>query len=710
MSEDNGEGGRTGYTLPGYKYLGPGNDLDLGEPTNDLDRIAQEHDQTYASIQDEYETKIKGGQFEEATVREWAKNEVKRADETFLKQVYGYEATSKYDSAAKYAALSGIGIKYLGELVLGPIYPRFKSHEAIERYNASKRRMAKAVGLKTDSTQMASLPSTITSGVDNEIQKQTYSFKKMFNLHIKSTLCTYKKEEPSADAANGRIIIKTFIHTLPWHKIFMYLTHKEYDDMIAGHHTASVKSTYMKIYNLGNRTPFVASSGTVQYANANSQTTIGIWEDMGRHGMIKLGENITPATLYGKKIGELTAQSQYRQVAGDNQSAACQGKFIDNRMEYWYHNGIYDTTTGQRSTESIEMYSYLPALIASAKIFYNATNSIGLIYEETHVPKDGTFHVRNNAWRFLNYDYLTNRAPIHNVVLRNGEQMACEHIIAEPVKYEHATIDNYLYNNIQNTPGLSYTPPVGIGILPLLSSDGNHENSILNIMVEVGITLECMSHGQNVLYTAMRNPQPNPFVMGYQMKDHQFAEIILGHQPITSLIKTPIERQPDPVSVNVLLPSGSRSRREAGDTYDHSKLEKNEQLLKKELEQLQHQVQYDEQLYGEQIAGLQTVNDAVKKRIEEIERKLKPRTGPKPQVTVTTHTSTQVTDTGPTPAQCQRGRAGARYRVLSSYLARGSRSSLSNYFDNGDNFDDVVEDLSPPHYISRAASSDITMS
>ncbi|KAL4721501.1 hypothetical protein ACJJTC_013475 [Scirpophaga incertulas] len=63
MWRDNGEGGRTGYTLPGYKYLGPGNDLDLGEPTNDLDRIAQEHDQTYASIQDEYETKIKSGQF-----------------------------------------------------------------------------------------------------------------------------------------------------------------------------------------------------------------------------------------------------------------------------------------------------------------------------------------------------------------------------------------------------------------------------------------------------------------------------------------------------------------------------------------------------------------------------------------------------------------------------------------------------------------------
>lgn len=47
MSESAGEGSQqqqTGYTLPGYKYLGPGNELDLGEPTNELDKIAQERD------------------------------------------------------------------------------------------------------------------------------------------------------------------------------------------------------------------------------------------------------------------------------------------------------------------------------------------------------------------------------------------------------------------------------------------------------------------------------------------------------------------------------------------------------------------------------------------------------------------------------------------------------------------------------------------
>ncbi|KAL4720870.1 hypothetical protein ACJJTC_016551 [Scirpophaga incertulas] len=122
---------------------------------------------------------------EGAPVSEWATSEVKRADETFLKQVYDYEPTSTYDSAARYAALSGIGTKYLGELVLGPIYPRFKSNQAIETYNTNRR-----------------------------------------------------------------------------------------------------------------------------MANANSQTTIGIWEDMGRHGMMEVGENITPSTLYGKKIGDLSVQNQ----------------------------------------------------------------------------------------------------------------------------------------------------------------------------------------------------------------------------------------------------------------------------------------------------------------------------------------------------------------------------------------------------------------
>lgn len=35
--------------LPFHKYLGPGNDLDSGDPVDEDDRIAQEHDSAYAT-------------------------------------------------------------------------------------------------------------------------------------------------------------------------------------------------------------------------------------------------------------------------------------------------------------------------------------------------------------------------------------------------------------------------------------------------------------------------------------------------------------------------------------------------------------------------------------------------------------------------------------------------------------------------------------
>lgn len=38
---------RRGYVLPGFRYLGPGNSLNRGEPTNQIDADAQKHDNQY---------------------------------------------------------------------------------------------------------------------------------------------------------------------------------------------------------------------------------------------------------------------------------------------------------------------------------------------------------------------------------------------------------------------------------------------------------------------------------------------------------------------------------------------------------------------------------------------------------------------------------------------------------------------------------------
>ena len=39
-----------GWVLPGYRYLGPFNPLDNGEPVNNADRAAQLHDHAYSEL------------------------------------------------------------------------------------------------------------------------------------------------------------------------------------------------------------------------------------------------------------------------------------------------------------------------------------------------------------------------------------------------------------------------------------------------------------------------------------------------------------------------------------------------------------------------------------------------------------------------------------------------------------------------------------
>ena len=40
---------KRGLTLPGHRYCGPGNPLDNGPPTNELDAICMKHDYCYSS-------------------------------------------------------------------------------------------------------------------------------------------------------------------------------------------------------------------------------------------------------------------------------------------------------------------------------------------------------------------------------------------------------------------------------------------------------------------------------------------------------------------------------------------------------------------------------------------------------------------------------------------------------------------------------------
>lgn len=75
--------------------------------------------------------------------------------------------------------------------------------------------------------------------------------------------------------------------------------------------------------------------------------------------------------------------------------------------------------------------------------------------------------------------------------------------------YAEATIDNMPIGGLFSNAPKNFMGSVGLGIIPLINQDGTLEDSLLNILVETSIDLECVSHGTNLLMKQHSRPQPN---------------------------------------------------------------------------------------------------------------------------------------------------------------------------------------------------------
>lgn len=351
----------------------------------------------------------------------------------------------------------------------------------------------------------------IDHGVSNSTNVNKFTFSKKFNFNISSTKYQYFKRELNDGTQMGCI---TYVHSLPWHYLYFYLTEKEFEDVKKISHTARVKGVSLKITNLGNRTPFITGTNTVSYANANSQTTIGIWENLESMGPIVLGDGVHPELLYGKKLGDFPAANNVIEMGKDYYGATSQSKMISNRVKY-----VYYTKKKLDNNDVVELNDarfYTPPLLMLAKTFFNATNSIGPIYEKSYIPKDGTFHVVNNAWHETGFLAREIGAP-YDINQRNGfmtEAYVTRVHRTYDHKYENLTIDNLIFSKLDsNNPG-SIGHSIGIGVVPLLNNDGKIENSVFNFLVETHIEIETESFGTNLLMGESDFPQPNAHAVG----------------------------------------------------------------------------------------------------------------------------------------------------------------------------------------------------
>lgn len=101
----------TGFTLPGSKYIGPGNGLDLGVPKNKTDAVAQKHDIRYSDTKWRYDH----GEIDKET----AEKEVVKEDTDAIREFYNEGGIQGNVGAL------GLTIKQGFERIIGHQYPSF---------------------------------------------------------------------------------------------------------------------------------------------------------------------------------------------------------------------------------------------------------------------------------------------------------------------------------------------------------------------------------------------------------------------------------------------------------------------------------------------------------------------------------------------------------------------------------------------------------
>lgn len=364
----------------------------------------------------------------------------------------------------------------------------------------------------------------ITTGVKNSENSKIYTFEKAFAFNVQSELLKYKlKQTREYETAE----ILTWVHTLPWQYIYFYLTPKEFHDIQTENHTAKVIKVHVEIINLGNRTPFITGTKSVSYANANSQTTIGVWERLEELGPFQCGNNLMHKQLYGlshRYNDNLRKATAMQNIHYHDHGAAQQPIMLDNRGSY--HIQVSEKEQGAVIPLNDNTF-FLPPLVGHAKMLYNATNSIGTIYEKEYSPMDGTIHKFNNGYNHEG-NVPRRQNPLEQIDVSTGKitQTPLTRIgVMSQSKYTTTTIDNLYFSPLQGTASDRVLHSLGIGVLPLINPDNKLEKSVLSLIVKTRITIEGKSHGTNVLMDFNRYPQPNTYEIALRTQQNEFTNM-----------------------------------------------------------------------------------------------------------------------------------------------------------------------------------------
>jgi hypothetical protein len=501
--EDSGIGPSIGFTVPGFNYLGPGNPLDNGPPTNRVDEVARQHDLRYSEAQ---------LLFEQNHDSEEVFKYIQEADDSFLVDLSEIEPTSYTESFGKIIGKTGIGLKRGVENILHTtLYPSLNKDMDTDAVDGESSSNFKTV------LNQAAIPSGVIS-INEGITKpqiQLYKFKKHFNIAFDSHPMEFKKTVSDANNKHGITTIIPYIHSLPWQMLYFYITEREFNSVINSCHSAYVDTITIKIFNMGVSSTTIQSSGTSLKTISTNQY-LGVWKGFEQYGPVSLGDKITPEFLYGKTYGEMkqSTGSTANTYPSTDLGAISEIKRVDNRISY----PKITSTWQNNKDEKIEESNMLPPpLLEMATIVANASTNTGLIFQHVYKPKDGLFHNRSSA--FHNASVIQHKPYEQNIdIADNGKISDAKYIITSNVKnntpaikYEDCTVNNMFFRSLRASNQLEFMDGLGIGLFPFRMKDDTLLDTTLNVYIQTEITIKGESFGGSVHFGGKSTgPQCNP--------------------------------------------------------------------------------------------------------------------------------------------------------------------------------------------------------
>lgn len=275
-------------TLPGHNYLGPGNKLDKGPPTNQIDQDAQEHDHAYNDAQSQQDIKDADHKF------------IGQAGDHIAEGLSGHGSIS--DTIGAVIGGAGIGIKDKVENQTGVKYPsglpdkkpmappnkRPAGNSKTDKVPAKKPLQRHPTDPNISSTgdnqvlndTDVDMPLTGTgqeqaSGGADSSGQQMYIIERPFtNFGMKESVYTKVHKLMSLAFApaiistgpNSQIFLTTHLAEVPWELPVFYLTPSEFALMEAG---TRVKEVHIDITYRGSVIQFEIGATTSGLATLN---------------------------------------------------------------------------------------------------------------------------------------------------------------------------------------------------------------------------------------------------------------------------------------------------------------------------------------------------------------------------------------------------------------------------------------------------------